>query len=273
MFNNIGFIGAGSIAKTMINGLITKRVVKGEKIWVANKENKERLLEVSKKYHVNCVADTKKVLDNAEAIIIAVKPKDIPDVLKEIKPAISEKQLVISVVAGVTTVTIENYVDKKLRVIRCMPNTSCAVGESATAVAKGRYANQSHLSAACRLFKALGEVVVVDEANMDIVTGLSGSGPAYFYYMVELMEKTAVSAGLSREVAKKLLLQTLYGAAKMLMDTNEDPSSLRKKVTSPEGTTFAAMEVFESMGLENTVNKAVIKAAARSKELGMEMVL
>jgi len=178
----------------------------------------------------------------------------------------------ISVVAGVTCEKIESYLQKDIAVIRVMPNISCAIGESATAVSRGKYATERHLNTACTLFEALGEVVVVDEANMDIITGLSGSGPAYFYYMVELMEKTAIAAGLSEEVAKKLLLQTLYGAAKMLRDSNEDPSSLRKKVTSPEGTTKAALEVFQAMGLEETVQKAVIKAAARSRELGLESV-
>jgi len=270
--HKIGFIGAGSIVQTMIKGLSAKRIVKGEQIWVTNKENHKRLRDLSKKYGVNRTADKATLLENADMIIIAVKPCDMPAVLEEIKPNVRETQLLVSVAAGVTTRAIEGCLDKKIPVIRCMPNTSCAVGESATAAAKGRFANEGHLSAACTLFEALGEVVVVDEANMDIVTGLSGSGPAYFYYMIELMEKTAVDAGLSRETAKKLLFQTLYGAARMLKDCNQDPSSLRQRVTSPGGTTFAAMEVFQSMGLEDTITKAVIKAAARSRELGAESI-
>jgi pyrroline-5-carboxylate reductase len=272
LYNKIGFIGAGSIVQTMINGLVKKGIIKSEKIWVTNKEKTERLLKLWKDYDVNCTKDKKKVLDNTDIIILAVKPSDIMSVLEEIKPIISEKQLIISVAAGVTTEKLENYLEKDVAVIRVMPNISCAIGESATAIAKGRFATERHLNTTCKLFEALGEVVVVEESNMDLITGLSGSGPAYFYYMVELMEKTAVASGLSKEIAKKLLLQTLYGAAKMLRDTNEDPSSLRKRVTSPEGTTYAALEVFQSMGLEETVHKAVIKAAARSKELGLESV-
>ncbi|MBA1334666.1 MAG: Pyrroline-5-carboxylate reductase [Firmicutes bacterium] len=272
LYNKLGFIGAGSIVHTMIDGLIRNETIKSEKIWVTNKENTDRLLSLWKKYDVNCTKDKNKVLDSTDVIILAVKPQDTMDVLREIKPVISDKQLLISVVAGVTCEKIESYLQKDIAVIRVMPNISCAIGESATAVSRGKYATERHLNTACTLFEALGEVVVVDEANMDIITGLSGSGPAYFYYMVELMEKTAIAAGLSEEVAKKLLLQTLYGAAKMLRDSNEDPSSLRKKVTSPEGTTKAALEVFQAMGLEETVQKAVIKAAARSRELGLESV-
>jgi pyrroline-5-carboxylate reductase len=270
LYNKIGFIGAGSIVHTMISGLTTNGIIRGEKIWVTNKQNTERLLELWKKFHVNCTKDKKKVLDNTDIIILAVKPSDAMSVLEEIKPIIDEKQLIISVIAGVTTESIERVIGKRIAVIRVMPNISCAIGESATAISRGRFASERHLAIASTLFNELGEVVVVDEANMDIITGLSGSGPAYFYYMVELMEKTAVESGLAKDIAKKLLLQTLYGAAKMLRDSNEDPSALRKKVTSPEGTTHAALEVFQSMGLEETVHRAVIRAAARSRELGLE---
>ncbi|MGI6114467.1 MAG: pyrroline-5-carboxylate reductase [Mahellales bacterium] len=270
LYNKIGFIGAGSIVHTMISGLTTNGIIRGEKIWVTNKQNTERLLELWKKFHVNCTKDKKKVLDNTDIIVLAVKPSDAMSVLEEIRPIIDEKQLIVSVIAGVTTESIERVIGKKIAVIRVMPNISCAIGESATAIARGKFASERHLATASKLFNELGEVVVVDEANMDIITGLSGSGPAYFYYMVELMEKTAVESGLAKDIAKKLLLQTLYGAAKMLRDSNEDPSDLRKKVTSPEGTTHAALEVFQSMGLEETVHRAVIRAAARSRELGLQ---
>jgi pyrroline-5-carboxylate reductase len=272
LYNKVGFIGAGSIAYTMISGLISNGIIKGEKIWVTNKQNTERLLDLWNKYQVNYSKDKKKVLDNTDIIILAVKPADAMAVLEEIKPMIDEKQMIVSVIAGVTTENIEKVLGKRIAVIRVMPNISCAIGESATAITKGRFANERHLATASKLFNALGEVVVVDESNMDIITGLSGSGPAYFYYMVELMEKTAVESGLAKDTAKKLLLQTLYGAAKMLRDSNEDPSELRRKVTSPEGTTYAALEVFQNMGLEETVRKAVIRAAARSRELGIESV-
>lgn len=271
-YDNIGFIGAGSIAGTMIGGLVSKGVTDREKIWVTNRQNRESLQELRERFGVNCTYSKKELLDNSGIIIIAVKPADITAVLEEIKPVLDENQLLISVAAGITTQSIEDCIGRRLPVVRCMPNTSCAVGESATAVAGGRYAKEKHLSIACKLFEALGEVVVVDESDMDLITGLSGSGPAYFYYLVELMEKTAVAAGLSREVARKLLLQTIYGAAKTLRDTKEDPSCLRQRVTSPGGTTFAALEVFKNMGLEEAVNKAVLKAAFRSRELGIQNI-
>ena len=269
-YNSIGFIGAGSIARTMIGGLISKGVTDRQKIWATNKENRKNLQELRERFGVNCTSSKKELLDNTGIIITAVKPADLTAVLEEIRPVVDKNHLLISVAAGVPTRSIEGCIGRELPVVRCMPNTSCAVGESATAMAGGKYAKKQHLSISFRLFEALGEVVVVDESDMDLITGLSGSGPAYFYYLIELMEKTAVAAGLSREVARKLLFQTIYGAAKMLRDTNEDPSLLRQRVTSPGGTTFAALEVFKNMGLEDAVNKAIIKAAVRSRELGIQ---
>lgn len=271
-YDSIGFIGAGSIARTMIAGLVSKGVTDRKRIWVTNRQNRESLQKLREEFGVNFTYSKKELLENAGIIIIAVKPSDITTVLEEIKPVVDESQLLISVAAGVTTQSIEACIGSRPAVVRCMPNTSCAVGESATAIAAGMYAGEEHLSAARKLFGALGEVVAVDESSMDLVTGLSGSGPAYFYYLVELMEKTAVAAGLSREVARKLLFQTIYGAAKMLRDTNEDPSLLRQRVTSPGGTTFAALEVLKNMGLEDAVNKAVLKAAVRSRELGVQSI-
>ena len=271
-YDSIGFIGAGSIARTMIAGLVSKGITDRKKIWVTNRQNRESLKELRERFGVSFTYSKKELLDNSDIIIIAVKPADITAVLEEIRPVVDESQLLISVAAGVTTRSIEGCTGRRLPVVRCMPNTSCAVGESATAIAAGMHANEEHLSIARKLFGALGEVVVVDESSMDLVTGLSGSGPAYFYYLVELMEKTAIAAGLSKEVARKLLLQTIYGAAKMLRDTNEDPALLRQRVTSPGGTTFAALEVLKNMGLEDAVNKAVLKAAARSRELGVQSI-
>jgi len=272
IYNKIGFIGAGSVVQTIIKGLISNDVVKSHKIWVNNRKNREHLLTLRKDYGVNCTEDKKKVFNNTDTIILAVKPQDIQEVLEEIKPIISEKQLLVSVAAGITTQTIARILEKDIAIIRVMPNTSCAVGASATAIAKGKLANERHLLTVSKLFQALGEVVVVDEKDMDLITGLSGSGPAYFYYMVELMQKAAVSHGLSEEVARKLILQTLYGAAKMLKETDEQPAVLRKKVTSPNGTTYAALKVFETMGFEEIVTKAIIKASERSTQLGRECI-
>lgn len=272
IYNKIGFIGAGSVVQTMVRGLITNDVVKGHKIWVTNRKNRAHLLDLWKEFNVNCTVDKKKVLDNTDTIILAIKPQDMQEVLKEIKPIINEKQLLISVTAGITTQSIASILEKNIAIIRVMPNTSCAVGASATAIAKGKLANNRHLATASKLFESLGEVVVVGEKDMDFITGLSGSGPAYFYYMVELMQKTAVSHGLSEETAKKLIVQTLYGAAKMLKENNEEPAVLRKKVTSPNGTTYAALKVFERMGFENTVTKAIVRASVRSTELGQEFM-
>ncbi len=272
IYNKIGFIGAGSVVQTMVKGLVENDVVKSHKIWVTNRKNRAHLLDLWKKYNVNCTVDKKKVLDNTDTIILGVKPQDMQEVLKEIKPIISEKQLLITVAAGITTDAIASVLKKNIAIIRVMPNTSCAVGASATAIAKGKLANDRHLATASKLFESLGEVAVVEEKDMDFITGLSGSGPAYFYYMVEQMQKAAASHGLSKETARKLIVQTLYGAAVMLKETSEEPAVLREKVTSPDGTTYAALKIFERMGFENTITKAISGATVRCTELGQEFL-
>src|SRR5690625_5145049 len=234
--NKLSFIGAGSMAEAVIAGIIHQRVLQRELIYVINKENKERLTELREQYGVITSTSREQVVKDADVIVIATKPFDVKQALEEIAPYVGEDQLIISVVAGIATNTIEQSIGKRNPVVRTMPNTSATIGLSATAMCKGTYATDEHITEAKKLFEPIGTVSVVTEEKMHIVTGLSGSGPAYIYYMVEAMYEAAEAEGLDVGVAKQLITQTIIGAGNMLQASEESPKSLREHVTSPNGT-------------------------------------
>jgi pyrroline-5-carboxylate reductase len=221
---------------------------------------------------VRIETNKEKAVKEADIVIFAMKPKDATEGITSVAPAIDEHQLIISVLAGVATETIVSLIGKNVAVVRAMPNTSAAIGHSATALALGRYANEKHLSVAKELFRTVGIVTVVPEEDLHAVTALSGSGPAYVYYLVEAMEKTANEIGLDRSVAKELILQTIIGAAQMLKATNKHPCTLRKEVTSPGGTTEAGIEVLERYRYQEAVIACIKRATKRSEELGKALV-
>jgi pyrroline-5-carboxylate reductase len=268
MIGKLSFIGAGSMAEAIISGILTKGVMSPENIHVINKSNKDRLLSLKERYHVHCTNDVKQVIKDAKIIILSVKPKDIGDALESIKPYILPNQLVISVVAGVSTDFITKTLECRIPIVRAMPNTSAAIGLSATAIAAGRYATRVELEQAKALFQTIGTVTVVSEEDLHAVTGLSGSGPAYIYYLVEAMEKAAADAGLEKEKAKELIIQTLAGTAEMLKVSDVDASILREKVTSPGGTTQAGLETLQKYHYQEALIACIRQATNRSIELG-----
>lgn len=264
----ISFIGAGSMAEAIIAGLINKRVIAAEQIYVTNKENEERLEQLEQTYDIKGSTDKVKVIQDAAVIVIATKPYDVVDAINDVKKYIKEDQLVISVVAGISTELIEKTLEKKAPVIRTMPNTSAAIGYSATALTKGKYATDEHISVAKQLFKAIGTVSIVEEEKMHIVTALSGSGPAYVYYLVEAMEAVAKAEGLDETIAKNLITQTIIGAGNMLKETNEQTSTLRENVTSPNGTTAAGLATLRKYKFKEAIKNCIKSAKQRSIELG-----
>lgn len=264
----ISFIGAGSMAEAIIAGLINKHVITAQQIYVTNKENEERLDELKTVYNITGSTDKKATIQRADVIVIATKPYDVIDALNEVKDYIEEDQLVISVVAGISTTLIEDTLDKNAPVIRTMPNTSAAIGYSATAITKGKFATDEHLFLTEQLFEAIGTVSIVEEEKMHIVTALSGSGPAYVYYLVEAMEAVAKEEGLDENIAKELITQTIIGAGNMLKETNEQASTLRENVTSPNGTTAAGLETLRTYQFKEAVENCVKSAKNRSIELG-----
>jgi len=266
----IGFLGAGSIVEAILSGISKKELLSSDRIYVTNRCNSERLDLLSQTYGVHTTHDKWDVVRAADILILAMKPKDAVDALKELAGAVHPGQLVISVIAGVSTALIGEWLEVNGPIIRTMPNTSAAVGLSATGLAANRFASEEQIALATRLFEAIGTVYTVAEEELDIVTGLSGSGPAYVYYLVEAMMGAGAAAGLDREMARQLTLQTVLGAAHMLMDTREEPALLRKKVTSPGGTTQAGLEVLESYQFQKAVTSAILRATERSREMGAQ---
>jgi pyrroline-5-carboxylate reductase len=269
----IGFIGAGSMAEAILAGLLQQKEVSPKNISMINREDQERLKELTEKYQLDETKQRIETVAKSDILILAVKPKDVPEVLQNWGHLFFEHQLLLSVAAGISTSLIEQHVNERMAVIRVMPNTSCAVGLSATAICPGSRVSPEQLEVARRIFRSIGYVIVVEESLMDAVTGLSGSGPAYVYYLAEALEAAGISAGLSPETSRALTVQTLLGAAQMLLKTGKAAEELRREVTSPGGTTMAGLEVLDQYQLDEAIKKAVLKAKARSSEMGQQIAI
>ncbi len=265
-FNSIGFIGGGNMAEAIIKGLIQGGVAAGS-ILVSEPNQARRDLLVER-YGIELAAGSRDVVETCDLIVLAIKPQLTDEVLAGIAPFFTDAKLLVSILAGVTSRTLESHLKGSPRVIRVMPNTPALVGEGATALCPGAHASQDDLDAACRLFGAIGVVQTVGEYQMDAVTGLSGSGPAYVYTVIEALADGGVLEGLSREAALELAVQTVIGAARMVQQSGEHPAVLRDKVCSPAGTTIAAVRTLEEKGLRAALIGAVSSAAGRSRELG-----
>ncbi|PEU94511.1 pyrroline-5-carboxylate reductase [Bacillus cereus] len=265
---NISFLGAGSIAEAIIGGLLHANVVKGEQITVSNRSNETRLQELHNKYGVKGTHNKKELLTDTNILFLAMKPKDIAEALTPFKEYIHHNLLIISLLAGVSTHSIRNLLEKDIPIIRAMPNTSAAILKSATAISPSKHATKEHIQTAIALFETIGLVSVVEEEDMHAVTALSGSGPAYIYYVVEAMEEAAKEIGLKEDIAKSLILQTMIGAAEMLKASEKHPSILRKEITSPGGTTEAGIEVLQEHKFQQALISCITQAAQRSHNLG-----
>ena len=262
------FLGAGSISEAIIKGLLETGVVDPQQIVVCNRRDAARLARLRETYNVVVCADKRADLAGADVIVLAVKPFDVATALGEVGDAMAPHQLVVSVAAGVTAAAIEARITAGVPVVRAMPNTSAFVQASATAICRGRWADEAHLHLARQLFAAIGTVALADEAAMDAVTGLAGSGPAYIYYVVEALMAGGIAAGLDEQTCRELLLQTVFGAAKMLHDTGQSPTALRRQVTSPNGTTMAGIGVLDEREVKEAFRSAVLRATERAGELG-----
>jgi len=262
------FLGAGSISEAIIKGLLATGVIDAQQIVVCNRQNAARLGSLRETYNVVVSADKRADVASADLIVLAVKPFDVAAALAEVGDAVAPHQLVVSVAAGVLAAAIEARLAQGVPVVRAMPNTSAFVQASATAICRGRWADDDHLHLARQLFAAIGTVALADEAAMDAVTGLAGSGPAYIYYVVEALLAGGVAAGLDEQTCRELLLQTVFGAAKMLHDTGRSPAELRRQVTSPNGTTMAGIAALDEREVKEAFRSAVLRATARAGELG-----
>jgi pyrroline-5-carboxylate reductase len=265
----IAFVGAGNMAEALIKGLVASGRVRPGDI-VASGRRPERVSRVASRYGVTAAPNNLACVEGASIVVLAVKPQVMGSVLAGLAGRVSPDALVISVAAGITTSAIETALHGGARIIRAMPNTAAMVGHSATAIAAGAHATEADVEAARAIFEAVGRVVVVDEVHLDAVTGLSGSGPAYIFLIIEALSDAGVKVGLSREIAQELAAQTLLGAAHMLLETGEHPGRLKDQVTSPGGTAIAGLHTLEAGGLRTTLINAVEAATHRARELGSE---
>ncbi|MEC2070625.1 pyrroline-5-carboxylate reductase [Alkalihalophilus marmarensis] len=264
----ITFLGAGAMAEAIIGGLIRNQIVDPHNIIATNLSDTNKLEKLKMRYNIQTTTSRTWAVEQAEIIVLAMKPKNIEEAVREIKEKINNDKLIISVIAGIPSSYIEDLSGTKSRVVRTMPNTSAKVGASATAICAGRYSTSDDLETVSLLFSAVGTVTVVPEEKMDAVTGVAGSGPAYFYYLIEAMEKAAVESGLTSEEATALITQTVVGVGKRLQDTSKSSRELYEEVMSPNGTTEAGITLLSERNGQDAMHDAILKAIARSKELG-----
>ncbi len=263
----IGFIGAGNMAEAMIRGLVKGGHIAADRV-IASGPRRERLDELKAKYAIVVTSANADVASAANLVVLSVKPQIMDKVLREIGEHLKPGTLVVSIAAGIDTATIEAAIPDTMRVVRAMPNTPALVGAGATAISAGKLASENDLSTCRALFDAVGITVTLDEIHLDAVTGLSGSGPAYIFLILEALADAGVKVGLARRNAQRLAAQTVMGSAKMLLDTDEHPGKLKDMVTSPGGTAIAGLHTLEEGGLRTTLINAVETATRRSRELG-----
>lgn len=262
----IGFIGAGNMGEALIRGLLGAGMVTAGDILISE-QDPERAASLRKNCRVRSAESGAALAGKADVLFLAVKPRQLEVVLEEIAPVVDRSKLLVSVAAGITLSHIESRLTSPPRLVRAMPNTPALVGEGATAVSCGRLVTAADRRFLMKVFGAVGRVVEVEEDLMDAVTGLSGSGPAYVFTMIEALADGGVQAGLPRGTALELAAQTVLGAARMVLETGSHPSLLRDRVASPGGTTIQGIAALEALGFRSAVMAAVEAAADRSREL------
>ncbi|TMW70335.1 pyrroline-5-carboxylate reductase [Alteribacter natronophilus] len=267
----VAFIGAGNMAEAMISGIVKTKTLEPQQVLVTNHSNEDRLLELHNRYGVQGIVRDKLPIATADVIILAMKPKDAEQSLLSIKDQIKPNQVVMSVLAGISTSFMEEHLNEGQQVIRVMPNTSSMLQESATAISPGGHCTMNNVVMAKELLRAIGEVYVIEEEQMDLFTGIAGSGPAYYYYLMEHIEKTARENGMDPAQAREIGAQTILGAAKMMLEREETPAQLRKNITSKNGTTASGLDALAENGGGRAIKAAVEGAMNRSKEISEQL--
>jgi pyrroline-5-carboxylate reductase len=263
----IGVIGAGKIGSAIARGVLRSGLVKKENL-MASDVSDELRQAIVKELDIKATPDNGELCNFADIVILAVKPQMVDPVAREIAKKLGKAKLLVSVAAGVPMVRIQTQLEPGARVVRVMPNIPCVVGAGAAGFAGGSHATAADLEKVGAILNSFGVGLAVEEKYLDAVTGLSGSGPAYVFMFMEALADGGVQVGLSREVALKLAMQTVYGAARMALESNKHLGELRDEVTSPGGTTIAGIYAMEQKGFRGTVMGAVVSATRRSQELG-----
>lgn len=264
----LGFIGGGAMAEALLKGIVVNGLAQPEHVWVSDIDA-NRISYLQQTLGVQAASGNADVLANCEVVFLAVKPQVAPTVLADLQGQWDKKHLVVSIMAGVPLSFLEQFTGPA-RLVRVMPNTPCLVQAGAAGIASGPNADQADVARVKELLSAVGKAVVLNENLLDAVTGLSGSAPAYVYMFIEALADGGVMAGLPRPVAQTLAAQTVFGAAKMVLETGEHPGSLKDRVASPAGTTIAGIAALEEGSFRGLVLKAVLAGAKRSAELGQK---
>lgn len=265
----LAVLGTGKLGGILLRAYLKQELFAPKRV-TATVAHAEKAVALTKELGVTVQTDNRKSVEGAAIVLLCVKPKVMGEILKEIAPELNEKTLVISVAASVPTSYIEQHLSKKVPVVRVMPNTPSTVGCGMTGICGGTYAGEEHLETARAMFNAVGRTVVVDEKNMDAVTGLSASGPAFAYIILESLAEAGVKVGLPRDVATLLAAQTMKGAASVVLETGDHPALLKDAVTTPAGCTIDGILELEEGKLRVTLIKAVVKATSRAGELLFE---
>jgi pyrroline-5-carboxylate reductase len=258
--------GIGAMGSALVKGWIASKMIKASAITAVDVDQ-DKCKKMAKQFKIKAGNDPQKALAGAGLILLAVKPQQMKELLIQSGHYFPKKALVVSIAAGVSTAQIEKALPQGCPVVRVMPNTPALLGAGMAAVAAGSRAKGAHLKIILSLFAAVGKSVRVREDQMDLVTAVSGSGPAYLFHLVECMTEAAIQGGLDRETALQLVTQTVYGAARMTLETGKSPEELRIQVTSPGGTTQAALTKMAERGFQETIAEAIQAATRRGAEL------
>jgi len=262
----VAVLGAGKMGGILLQAFLKQNLFAPSQIH-ATVGHAERALALSTQWGVDVSTNNLEAAKQSDLILIGVKPFQVPEMIAEIKPALSKGKTIVSFAASVTTRAIEEAAGMEIAVIRAMPNTPSALGAGAAALCRGRFVSDAQMELAERIFETVGRTVVVAEKHMDAVTGLSGSGPAYIYIIIEALAEAGVKVGLPRDVATQLAAQTAFGAAKMVLETGYHPALLKDAVTTPAGCTIDGILELEEGGLRVTLIKAVMRATERARQL------
>lgn len=262
----VAVLGTGKMGGILLQAFLKNNLLHPEQI-IATVAHPERALALSTQYGVQVSTDNLEAAREADVILLGVKPIQVPALIEQIRPALNEDKLVVSFAASVKTSSIEDAAGIELGVVRAMPNTPSMLAAGITALCGGRFVTEAQLAMAQRIFATVGRTVIVDEKHMDAVTGLSGSGPAFIYIIIEALAEAGVNVGLPRDIATQLAAQTTYGSARMVLETGYHPALLKDAVTTPAGCTVDGILELEEGGLRVTLIKAVKRATQRAKEL------
>jgi pyrroline-5-carboxylate reductase len=265
----LAVLGTGKLGGILLRAYLKQKLFQPKRV-TATVKHGEKAAKLTEELGVQVSTENRRAVEGADIVLLGVKPQVVGEVLKEIAPGLSEKTLVISVAASVPTSYIEQHLGKNAPVVRAMPNTPAAVGCGMTGICRGAHAGAEHLETARAMFDAVGRSVIVDEKNMDAVTGLSASGPAFAYIILESLAEAGVKVGLPRDVSTLLAAQTMKGAASVVLETGDHPALLKDAVTTPAGCTIDGILELEEGKLRVTLIKAVVKATSRAGELLFE---